>query len=508
MRIRFLAVSTIIILLLFWVPLAKAAEGDSPHDDGSGPSLEEATEKEAPTTPTAPAALTDLTEKLKRGTFFMNKIKNSLQLTEQELQMLKKNKKVVEGKIQESRVTISDLNSQLENLDQLMLHNEEKIEAITLQIAATENNIKTTEHDIAEKEVLLHEQLESLDSLLTSYYVQNNTFFPENGAPDLITVLSTEESIGEILQKQHYLELLQGASEQTIAFINQTREILDLERLELDSKKKRLADLHVLLTAEKRSLEETKDSRQRLLQETKGKQELYEALLELSKKEVEQVSVQIARLKENYAFFEGKLAELEKNPDAFSFPDTLLADTAAGLILKGEEPLSWPVSPALGLSALFHDSAYKKTIGIAHNAIDIRIPQGSNVRSAGDGVVTKVVDNGFAYSYVIIAHPDSFMTLYGHLSDIMVSENEVVHQGQIIGLSGGTPGTEGAGWLTTGAHLHLEVFKNWEHVDPLDYLPLEFVPVSSLPEKYLKRLTGEAEEKTKRPDDEIEAVTE
>ena len=73
-----------------------------------------------------------------------------------------------------------------------------------------------------------------------------------------------------------------------------------------------------------------------------------------------------------------------------------------------------------------------------------------------------------------------------------------MRQGGVIGLSGGIPGTKGAGWLTTGAHLHFEVFKNWKRADPLEFLPLELVPVTSLPEKYLKILTGQKETKVKR----------
>ena len=84
------------------------------------------------------------------------------------------------------------------------------------------------------------------------------------------------------------------------------------------------------------------------------------------------------------------------------------------------------------------------------------------------------------------------------MSEILVNEGEIVRRGQTIGLSGGIPGNKGAGWLTTGAHLHFEVFKNFQRVDPLEYLPLEFVPVASLPEKYLKKLTGDEEEKVRR----------
>ena len=71
----------------------------------------------------------------------------------------------------------------------------------------------------------------------------------------------------------------------------------------------------------------------------------------------------------------------------------------------------------------------------------------------------------------MIIHGDGLSTVYGHISKALVSQEDYVAQGQAIALSGGLPGTTGAGRLTSGPHLHFEVRKDGIPVDPASFLP-------------------------------------
>lgn len=158
-----------------------------------------------------------------------------------------------------------------------------------------------------------------------------------------------------------------------------------------------------------------------------------------------------------------------------SFREMWEADRAAiaAAALSKDHPdvsIIWPVEPVYGISALFQDEDYEKIFGLPHNAIDIPALQSTPIGAADDGVVETVVDNGMGYSYITVRH-DGYATLYGHISAFMVEEGQAVSQGDIIALSGGMPGTKGAGHLTTGPHVHFELITGEGNINPLPFLP-------------------------------------
>ncbi len=105
-----------------------------------------------------------------------------------------------------------------------------------------------------------------------------------------------------------------------------------------------------------------------------------------------------------------------------------------------------------------------------HTGLDLAGPLDTPLHAAADGVVLlaaasvdssgKLVGYG---NYVVIAHPDGFVTLYGHLDSIAVKPGQVVHQGEIIGQEGST------GW-STGPHVHFEIRHDGQFLDPAPFL--------------------------------------
>ena len=90
---------------------------------------------------------------------------------------------------------------------------------------------------------------------------------------------------------------------------------------------------------------------------------------------------------------------------------------------------------------------------------------GAPIAAAADGTVVLATwdDWGLGY-HVILQHADGSRTVYGHLSDIWVTQGQAVSQGEAVGGLGSTG-------YSTGAHLHFELWIGGAPVDPLSYLP-------------------------------------
>ncbi len=99
-----------------------------------------------------------------------------------------------------------------------------------------------------------------------------------------------------------------------------------------------------------------------------------------------------------------------------------------------------------------------------HTGIDLSASRGTPVHATGDGIVIRADASSGGYGRCIrINHGYSYMTLYAHLSQILVVPGQVVKRGQLIGYVGNTG-------RSTGPHLHYEVRINGKPVNPVRFL--------------------------------------
>ncbi len=112
-----------------------------------------------------------------------------------------------------------------------------------------------------------------------------------------------------------------------------------------------------------------------------------------------------------------------------------------------------------------------------HTGMDFTAPIGTEVYATGNGVVDKVEMDGRGYgNNVLINHSYGYETLYAHLNKYIVRPGQKVSRGDLIGYVGNS-GT------STGPHLHYEVRKNTNPVNPVNYYYNDLSP-----EEYEKML--------------------
>jgi len=95
-----------------------------------------------------------------------------------------------------------------------------------------------------------------------------------------------------------------------------------------------------------------------------------------------------------------------------------------------------------------------------HTGVDLAVTIGTPIRAVGGGTV---IDSGNDPEYgifVLLSHPDGYASKYGHLSRSLVTTGQRVNAGEVIGLSGNTG-------RSTAPHLHLEIRRGDETIDPL-----------------------------------------
>lgn len=268
--------------------------------------------------------------------------------------------------------------------------------------------------------------------------------------------------------------------------------------------KRNLTELRTTLERQAESLVAQKQEREKLLEITKGEEARYIQYIAEQQKAQKIVAEAWQKANDDYKksfenFFRQYNCQPESKSDEcirlrqFFYNEMELSKT--DYKDDTQNVLTWPVK-SRRITSYFRDPGYFKVIGSHHDAIDIGTPQGSDVTSAADGYVYYIVPpTPTSYSYVAIKHRNGIVTVYGHLSELRVKPYQFVRQGELIAKSGGMPGTPGAGPATSGPHLHFEVWKNKNVVDPLRFLTLTDIDYKTLPPLYQTKFVADMIEK-------------
>ena len=98
-----------------------------------------------------------------------------------------------------------------------------------------------------------------------------------------------------------------------------------------------------------------------------------------------------------------------------------------------------------------------------HNGMDFTAPRGTPIFASGDGVVTRADNRSSGYGkHIRIEHGYGYLSLYAHLSKYNVTKGQKVKRGDLIGFVGNTGRSQ-------APHLHYEVWKDGEKINPINF---------------------------------------
>jgi murein DD-endopeptidase MepM/ murein hydrolase activator NlpD len=105
-----------------------------------------------------------------------------------------------------------------------------------------------------------------------------------------------------------------------------------------------------------------------------------------------------------------------------------------------------------------------------HSGMDFPCKTGTKIRATGDAIVENVENGFWGYgNIVLLNHGFGYKTMYAHLSEFNVKKGQKVNRGDVIGFAGSTG-------KSTAPHLHYEVIKNGEKINPINFYFNDLTP--------------------------------
>lgn len=415
---------------------------------------------------------------------------------------------------QDLQVQKVTLRNTLKRLDESIETSMGMIRDTEISIVKGNRNIADLQTKTEDLKAKIEANRKTILEYLTYVYSRGDLVYADNQDVDILkSMILNDGDFSDILTDIHYKSLLESAGQN---FIEIRRDLIKQYYLDTEAlKKEKIENLRYknALRDRRKELQTQYDYKEQLLRITQGQEALFNRYIMEKTAREKEIENHIADIQEGaetlFADFAKRYGCSATTGTSADKADSASEDGSTGLTSKkcrevrsffdaekslkdstfldesGEtNPFAWPVQPN-HISAYFHDQEYYASVGSEHEAIDIPTPQGTDVVAPADGYVYFVnppVEGG--YGYVAIKHTNGFLTVYGHVSEVMAERFQFVKAGQVFAKSGGAPGTPGAGVMTTAPHLHFEVHRNRDTLDPLRFLDVTQLRYETLDSKY------------------------
>lgn len=377
----------------------------------------------------------------------------------------------VEEEIKACEALISRLNSELSVLEEQIAQTDgetastlEQAQLLAAQVAVLETQIELNESLLiscdmkratAQAELLLVQDEYDYYNELFSELMR---FIYENGATNEFELLFSSESLTDYLSRRdNFNSVMESVNDLRLSMEQSLLRLTELND-EYEQVSAQYASHLQTLENDKAALSDSLAELDALTAELGIQSEaLAGAYAELSKNITEaKEKLSALRSEREELYQQQQKPEKPQEPSGGTGGYGFMWPLAGDVSYRHSSPFGWRTDPFTGKPAY-------------HEGIDLACAKGSQILSAGAGVVTKAADYGGYGNCVIVYHGQdeqgrAVTTLYGHASALKCVEGQPVKAGTLIALVGSTG-------RSSGNHLHFSVLLDGKYVNPDYYLP-------------------------------------
>lgn len=377
----------------------------------------------------------------------------NIEQEQENLNKIEQRKKDIEKEIERLKQEKVDYQKSLQKILELLASAEKELLSTKQSYEITIKEIKKLEEEFEIEQNKLDLQLIILKNRLKKFYKYNNISY--------FAVLINSKDFSQFLNRYRYLEQILENDADVIKQVNEQVELVKKQRDSLYNKREITKMLEQEIAREKENIEMSLEAKNKYLVKIEEERKKQLVVLE----ELEKSSAQIKEIIEIAYREREKVKEAEQKAE-----ERTKTQTKPGTETVKKEPT---LKPKKGIFHIPVNGSIISNFGqqkqpdsnalVFNSGIDINAPLGESIRSASFG---NVIYTGNVKGYgdiIILDHGGNVVTLYAHLSKILVKVNDKVSKGQIIGqvgTSGGVP----------SPRLHFEVRVEGKPVNPYEWI--------------------------------------
>ena len=364
--------------------------------------------------------------------------------------------KILEAQILETNKQAKTLQSAVKSLDTTQKKLQNDIKVTQTKIGSTELSIKKLAIEIIDRETQIENNKKAIAETIRGLEIADDQ--------SLVTAVLQYEDINELWNSVETLKRFQESIRGFTRDLRIVKSELQEKKTENETKKVELVSFKGDLSDQKVVVEQNKKAKTTLLTQTQSKEAEYKKMLERN--------IELGKKFEQELYLYE--SQLQIAIDKSKLPTERLG------------VLQWPLD-SVTITQRFGKTVDSKRLYVSgtHNGADFRATTGTPVKAVLGGVVEgtgNTDEQAGCYSYGrwgLVKHPNGLSSFYAHLSLTKVALGQSVNGGQVIGLSGGQPGSFGSGY-STGPHLHLGLYAS-QGVSIQKYSQSKFCKQVSIP---------------------------